>query len=87
MVVVVVALVPFIVPPLCLLSPPLRNCARPTSQDFVVVAILLLRNGPVDTSPILLPPLLSAVDAVILADAVISLFLLLYLLIIIVNDK
>ena len=53
----------------------------------IVVSLPLLQNGPVDTSPLLLPPLGSATAAVLLYAAVIALFLLLRPLILLVNEK
>ena len=53
----------------------------------VVVALLLLQNGPIDTSPLILPPFRSAAAAVFLAAAVIAPFLLPRLLILLIDEK
>ena len=53
----------------------------------VIVALLLLQNEPVNTFHLLIPLLCFAAAAIFLAVAVISLFLLLRLLILLVNEK
>ena len=79
---VAVYVVPFIVPPLCHPLPPhVEIILVPQFRIVVVVALLLLHNGPLDTSPLIPPPLRSA------AAAAIALFLLLRLLILRVNKK
>ena len=83
-----VALFPLIVPPLSpLLLSHIEIVLIPRVGIVVVFVLLILQNGPVDTSPLLLTPLRSAAAAVLLAAAVIALFSLLCLLILLVNEK
>ena len=57
-VVVAVTLVPLIVTPLCPLLPPHAEIVLiPRVDIVVVVALLILQNGHIDTSPLILPPL------------------------------
>ena len=85
---VAVTLVPFIVYPLCPLLPPhVKIMIIPQVGNVVVVAFLILQNEPLDTPPLIIPPLCSAATAVLLATAVISIFLLLHLLILLVHEK
>ena len=86
--VVAVALVPFIVTPLCpLLLPHIKIELVPRVGIVIVFALLLLQNGPIDTSPLLLPPLCYAAASVLLSADIIALVLLLRLLILLVNKK